>query len=145
MPTTLGESYHPNWNGYPPHMSYEDLEIWKVYKNKLLPEALSLYYDVGLGGQTETPPDTSPEMSKMWIRNTQKRADVIVDTGDTWIIIELRSNATASGAGRLLQYKALWNEDPPDDRPVNLRLVTNMYDRDVEMLCKRLDIWYIVV
>ncbi len=145
MPTTLGIRYNVSWTGYPAHMSPEDTEIWKRYKDKIADEVLLLYFDVGLGGQTEVPPDTSPEMAMMWLRNTQKRTDVVAETLDGWIIIELRENATASAIGRLLLYQELWKQDPPDNRPVTLRLVTNREDVDVKALSRIQGIAYIVV
>jgi len=143
MPTTLGDRFIPTWGGYPPHMSSEDLNLWKKYKYKILSEAIAMYFDVGLGGQTEVPEDTTPEMATMWLRNTQKRADVILETIDRWVIIELRENATSAAAGRLLQYRELWKQDPPDDKPVILRLVSSSYDMDLNGLCQTLKIEYI--
>jgi len=143
MPTTLGDRFMPTWGGYPPHMSPEDTTIWKKYKYKILSEADAMYFDVGLGGQTEVPPGTPEEMARMWLRNTQKRADVVLETTNGWTIIELRENATSSAAGRLLQYRELWNQDPPDNKPVILRLVSNSYDKDLDGLCKTLNIEYL--
>lgn len=145
MPTTLGQRYPVYWGGYPPHMSPEDLVLWKTYRQNIETGAVSLYFDVGLGGQTDIPPGTSPEMAIMWLRNTQKRIDVLIETSQDWIITELRHNATSSAVGRLLQYRELWNEDPPDSKPVRLRLVTDMGDSDLQKLCERVGIEYIKI
>lgn len=145
MPTTLGEHYPRTWEGYPPHISQDDLEIWKRYRLKLPPDTIWLRFDVGLGGQIEFPEDTPPEMKKMWTRNTQKRIDVLGETENTWYIIELRHYATASAAGRLLQYHHMWKQDPPDDKNVKLILVSDRFDQDLASLCLSMNIEYIVV
>jgi hypothetical protein len=77
------------------------------------------------------------------LHNTQKRIDVLIETQKSWKIVELRHNATASALGRLIMYRNLWKSDPPDDRPVELMLVTDKYDPDVEAAAKELGIEYI--
>lgn len=144
MPTILGTKYLPTWDGLPPHMSPEDYEIWKRYKPQIIKDAQAVYYDVGLGGQITVPPGTTPEMAAMWFRNTQKRIDVLLDYGIGWIIVELRFNASSSAIGRLLHYRDLWNADPPDKRPLLLRLVTNRDDPEIRTLAQKLDINYVI-
>lgn len=144
MPTTLGQKYAVAWAGYPPHMSTEDEQIWKVAKPDLTKGALGIYYDVGLGGQTIVPPDTPPNLAGMWLRNTQKRVDVLLEFKAAWHIIELRHNASATAFGRIMQYRKLWEADPPDKRPVMLTIVTNRYDPDLEEMCKDFGIRYLV-
>lgn len=145
MPTTLGEQYPRTWEGYPPHISQDDLDIWKRYRLFIPADTIWLYFDVGLGGQTEVPEDTPEEMRRMWLRNTQKRIDVLAESVDTWYIIELRHYATASAAGRLLQYQDMWKKTPPDNKNVKLILVSDRLDNDLMALCGSLDIEYKVV
>jgi len=145
MSTILGTPYPQKWEGRPPRMSSEDLTIWLRYRTEAIKKALNIYFDVGLGGQTEVPPGTSPEMALMWFRNTQKRVDVIVEEPERWVIIELRPHAQSSAIGRLLQYFDLWKEDPPDSRMVDLRLVTDTVDQDTKKLAEKLGITFVVV
>jgi len=145
MPTTLEIPYPPTWAGSPPHMSKEDLVLWRKYRLTAIQKAVRLYFDVGLGGQTEVPPGTAPEMALMWLRNTQKRIDVLIEEEKKWVIIELRERAGASAIGRLLQYFDLWKQDPPDDRIVELRLVTDFEDRDARGLAERMGITFVLV
>ena len=144
MPTTLGTPYPQTWEGRPPHMSGEDLELWLKYRPIAIQKALKIYFDVGLGGQTEVPEGTSPEMALMWLRNTQKRIDVLIEEEKKWVIIELRSRAQASAVGRLLQYFNLWKEDPPDKKIVELNLVTDTVDQDTKNLAEKLGITFVV-
>lgn len=145
MPTTLGTPYARTWEGVPPHMSGEDLELWRKYHTEAIKNAIHLYFDVGLGGQTEVPPGTSPEMALMWLRNTQKRIDVLVEEEKKWIIMELRARAQASAIGRLLQYFNLWKDNPPNEKAVELRLVTNSEDTDTKNLAEKLGITFVLV
>jgi len=145
MPTTLGTPFKRTWEGTPPHMSTDDQVLWNKYKTDALKNAVNIYFDVGLGGQTDTPPGTSPEMARMWLRNTQKRIDVLIEEPNKWIILELRPRAQASAIGRLLQYFDLWKDDPPDTKPVELRLVTDTTDQDTKKLAQKLAITFITV
>lgn len=126
-------------------MSAEDEAIWQRYLPTIANDFDFMYFDVGLGEGASAPESASPEYKRMWKINTQKRADVILETKDAWTIIELRNIATSSAIGRLLLYKTLWNADPPDARPLQLRLITNGFDADVQHLCEVMDIHYQVV
>jgi len=126
-------------------MIKEDLVLWNKYRLTAIQKAVRLYFDVGVGGQTEVPPGTTPEMATMWLRNTQKRIDVLIEEEKRWVIIELRERAQASAIGRLLQYFDLWKQDPPDDRIVELRLVTDFEDRDARGLAERMGITFVLV
>jgi hypothetical protein len=125
-------------------MSPEDIIIWNRAKYILLEGAISVYYDVGLGGQTNVPPGTPPAQAMMWQRVTQKRIDVVIETNIFWKIIELRHNASASAIGRLLMYNQMWKQDPPDSKDVFLYLVTDYPDKDVSDAARTLNIMYLV-
>lgn len=124
-------------------MSTEDSILWTKYRTEAIKNAVHIYFDVGLGGQTTVPPGTSPEMARMWLRNTQKRIDVLIEEPTRWVIIELRPRAQASAIGRLLQYFDLWKEDPPNTKTVELRLVTDTTDQDTKKLAEKLGITFI--
>lgn len=145
MPTTLGPRFLPTWRGYPQHMSQDDYPLWQKYKDQALKDAVAVYYDVGLGGQTEVPQGVTPEMALMWLRNTQKRADVVIEKTDKWEIIELRSQATSAALGRLLVYRDLWRKDPPDSKPVTVLLVTDRFDKDMVETAKAVNVEYVTV
>lgn len=145
MPTTLGQPYPTSWQGYPPHMSDEDFKIWQRYKLSALKDIRSMYFDVGLGGQTEVPPGTPTEYATMWTRNTQKRIDVLLDAGNEWRLIELRAHATGAALGRLLMYKDMFDKEPPDARPVALYLITDQLDNDVKATAEAVGVIYQVI
>jgi hypothetical protein len=106
-------------------MSSEDVRIWQRWRlTDTVRLASALYFDVGFT-TTQAPPGTPENMARMWERVTAARADVVIDAGARWLIVELRAQASSSAIGRLLYYRTLWQKDPPDDRPVELILVTN--------------------
>ncbi len=126
-------------------MSARDLDLWYRARSILAKEAINFYFDVGLGGQTEVPPETSPEMETMWLLITQKRVDVLIEQKDLWKIVELRFEATANALGRLLTYIALWNLNLFDLRPVRGLLVTNRKDIDIEFAASTMGIEVLIV
>ena len=134
MKPDLGPAYNPNYVGTPPHMSADDLPIWRRWRALHAHQYQAFYFDVGLG---EGPPQSTaldPTHAAMWLRLTQKRADVVADDGTTWTIIELRAHAQSNAVGRLQQYEDLWHRDPPDTRPVRLLLVSDNPDPDLTPL-----------
>lgn len=121
-------------------MSTEDYKIFLRARDLIFLNAANVFYDVGLGGATDFPEGTGEELKSMWKSVTQKRIDVLVETADHWKIIEIRPRATSTAAGRLLQYKDMWDQDPPDSRPTKLILLTDAPDPDLPSLLTALNI-----
>lgn len=145
MPTILGKKYKPDWMGMPPRMSKEDYEIWQRYRGEALKDALWVFYDVGLGEGSPVEGEADETMRRMWLMNTQKRADVIIQYKTHVEIVELRYSASANGVGRLLMYEMLYMRAPVLGLPVKMTLVTDRKDQEVSDLCKRYNIKYVVV
>ena len=145
MPTLLGNKYNAAWLGVPIRMSPEDYEIWQRWRPLHKSEISELYFDVGLGGGSPVPDQYDEQMRWMWLRNTQKRADVVAVMGGGVEIIELRTMASENAVGRLLCYGMLWLDDPVIVASLRLRLVTDDYDADVERLCRLSRIIYEVI
>lgn len=144
MPLILKTQFPPTYSGPPPHMAREDLTLWEQARKNLIKEAINLYFDVGLGGQAQPPPDTTPEMAKMWLYNTQKRIDVLIETKTHWKLIELRPNASSTAIGRILQYKLLWDKEAPDKKPTELIIITNRLDPDLLPLAQQQNVNLII-
>lgn len=133
MPTLLGPAWPPTFTGFPTRMAPEDLQIWQRWFPTIAQETLQLYFDVGLGDGRPPPEETPPELARMWLRNTQKRADVlIVRQNEVWLV-ELRFAAQPSAVGRVLTYALLWERDPVIRKPLVPWIVTNgaAFDPDV--------------
>lgn len=136
MPTILGVRFPPDFTGHPPRMSAEDYPIWKRYYPTIRESARALYFDVGLGLPDELPKSDDAAQLLGWIRNTQKRADVIVEREADVLLIELRFNAQLNALGRLRGYKLLLEDDNPFKRPIIPILVTNKPDSEVGRLAE---------
>jgi len=130
MKPDLGRPYPIDWNGYPPHMAPLDLPIWRRYLTQPHPTWIRAYFDAALGQGADVPVGGDAAAETMWTRITRKRTDVIIETVTGWIIIEIRHNAGLSAIGTILGYQALWNQDPVDQRPLEILVVTNLADRD---------------
>lgn len=145
MPTTLGPEFPPTFEGIPPRMSPEDLQIWRRWWPKHRHEAIRLFFDVGLGLPDELPQTQDANQLLGWIRNTQKRADVIIERADDVLLIELRFQAQLNALGRLTGYRLLLNDDNPFNKPIIPLLITDKPDSEVERLAIALTVAYDVV
>lgn len=143
MPTVLGDPYNMTIGRTPPHMSPEDEIIWNVWRNQYLRHDDKLYFDVRLGDGLSVAQDVTENVAKGWTELTQKRADLIVDRGDEWWIVEFRNQATANAVGRLLMYSALFKQDIPKQLPIKLILVTNRTDDELARLAINYKIDYV--
>lgn len=143
---TLGREYDPQtFDRKPEHTSTEDYLLWLRWFPRHRAEIKRMWFDVGLGEGRPLPPGEHESYRLMWIRLTQKRADVIAEYDDVVEIIELREAAQSSAIGRLLMYAELWKREAPITKPLRLRLVTNVYDADVELAAKAAGIIYEIV
>ena len=145
MALYLGPEFLPTWNGYPPRMSDEDYRIWLRWWPGVRGQALRMWFDVGLGAGKEIPDETSAELAWMWTRNTQKRADVIIETMDEIRLVEVRFKAQPNAIGRLLTYLDLLEADNPWTKRIRPVLVTDQLDPDVRASAAKRDIFYVVV
>lgn len=145
MPTILGYRYPPTFDGYPPRMSAEDYQIWQRYWPQVKAAAQGIYFDVGLGLPDELPETDDAAQLLGWIRNTQKRCDVLIEREEAVHLVELRFNAQLNAIGRLQGYMLLITDDNPFRKPIIPFLVTNRPDSEVERLCRSQAITYLVV
>lgn len=136
MPVELGPGFAPSFAGIPPHISQSDLALWERFRRAFAPEYVRLYFDVGLGrGEIATGP-VSPNVAAAWQRLTRFRADVVGDRGESWDIIELRPNAGTGAVGALQVYATLWQDGPPDRRPIRAVLVTDFCSEDLRLVAR---------
>jgi hypothetical protein len=137
MPTILGQSFQPSWGGRPARMSPEDFDIWARWWPKARGDARELYFDVGLGLADELPVSEDADQLIGWIRNTQKRADVLVVRPSSVDVVELRFNANLNAVGRLEGYTVLLGDDNPFRLQIRGVLVTNRADSEVARMALR--------
>lgn len=145
MALYLGPEFPPTWSGRPPRMSDEDYRIWLRWWPTVQQFALRMWFDVGLGTVDSIPPGTSAELTFMWERNNQKRADAIIEGLTDILLVELRHAASLNAIGRLLGYLDLLQADNPWTKPIVALLVTDREDRDVRATATARGIRYAVV
>lgn len=140
MSITLGPTYHADFTGTPPRMAPRDLIAWQNWWPTTRATALRVWFDVGLDSGRPVPPNTPPELAAMWARNTQHRADAIIERPATIDLVELRDTGNASAVGQLQLYGLLWQADPPNPKLLRLLLVVNRADPSVVALATHLNI-----
>jgi len=145
MSTRLGTAYPATYEGRPTRSSKKDAEIWERWLPTIRDKILTMWFDVGLGSGAQAPAYATEKEAEMWLYNTQKRADVLIETQDEVWIVELRDNAQASAVGRLLLYQELLQKDNPIEKRSRMYLVTDRRDDEVAILAETNGITYIVV
>jgi len=145
MPTLLGLRYDPVTSIYPPGLSREDHYLYSLWRQVHGTKAIGFYFNVRLGTGKDPGNDCTEESKHWWYLCTAKRADLIAEYEDRVEIVEFRFMANANAIGRLQCYKNCWLEDPAIQKPVIMRLVTNVYDNDVKVLSNQLEIVYEVL
>lgn len=131
MPTDLGSRFGIDWRGRPPHMLAPDIPVWYRFLEIYGPRFRALYYDCLLGGPFVSPENAKDPMLRMWRATNAKRADAIAETVNTVWIVEVSLDPKQQALGQLLNYEALWLEDPKIDKPVELALVCERFDPDL--------------
>lgn len=126
-------------------MSAEDFEIWKRWWPKIRAGTVSVWFDVGLGLPAELPQTEDAALMLMWIRNNQRRADVILEREDEVWLVELRMRANPNALGRVLVYMDLLAEDNPFTKPVVPFLVTDREDPDTRRAAEARGVRFVVV
>lgn len=134
MAVELGPEFPVTFAGTPPHVSQNDLVLWEQFRRFFASEFRRFFFDVALGRGQDPGPNIPLGVADAWRRLTRFRADVVADTETAWTIIELRPNAGPGAIGALQVYTTLWNQGPPDDRPVRGLLVTDDCSADIKAI-----------
>lgn len=114
-------------------MSAIDFELWKRFRLRFGLPFEALFFDVAVGRGAPPTPDVTPEVAAAWQRLTRQRLDVVGESGAGWTIIELRGAAGPGAIGSLIVYRDLWQDDPPDARPLALWLVTDLFPENLQL------------
>lgn len=145
MKPGLTDAFLPDWAGHPQQMSANDREIWTTYR-EILPEVIkSLYFNVPVGDPILFSEGLEEDMVRVVNAVSRRRIDVVGEAYDAWYLIELRWNAGPGAIGSVLCYKALWEEDPPDNKQVTPVIVTNYTDENLIRASKKYNIMMHVI
>jgi hypothetical protein len=117
-----------------PGMSPREVLIYKAWL-RLHQTAYDRFdYNVLVGNGTD-PGVAFPQVYRdQYIRNTQKRMDIVAYKGQQPFILEVKDRATASSMSQLLTYKALWPVTFPGTPAPILVLITNRVTADMPMV-----------
>jgi hypothetical protein len=126
-------------------MSTEDHTIWQRFRRTDTTPWRTFYFDVGVGDGKPPGDNVTDDERRYWLKETQKRIDVLGMTAEKQVIIELRNNAQPNAVGRLLVYRTLYLRDPLSRLPLELWLVTNTPDPELREIAEPLGIRYLVV
>jgi len=104
-----------------------------------------VFFDVAVGDYSAPGGDVAPNVLAAWQRISRLRIDLLGEHPAGWTIIELRGAAGAGAIGSLIVYRDLWLADPPDDRPIELVLVTDVFPNNLELSLGKADIRLMLV
>lgn len=145
MKPTLGDPFPPDWPGYPEQMSAEDHQIWLRFRELYSQEFKAFYFSVHVGEPIMWTEGLEEELALMVEHISRRRIDAVGEKDHEWWLIEFRKDAGPGAIGSILTYKILWEEDPPDNRPVVPVIVTDVMDVNIFRVCNKLNIVYLVV
>jgi hypothetical protein len=98
-------------------------------------------YDVELYTQGIPEQAMTPELARMWARNTARRIDAVGFRAGHYDIFEARRIASWSAIAQLQGYATLWPLQWPDLELGRLYLVSERIPDDVRALAARAGIW----
>ena len=135
----------PDWPGIPPGMPSGDYLIWLRWREQAASLYDQIYFNVRVGEPVPVAEDLPPELKDMAVALSRRRIDVVGEKASNWSLVELKQDAGAEALGQVLLYKALWLSDPPDSRFAGMTIVTNTFNKDINIACKFYNIDFIVV
>ncbi len=136
MPPQLGTLFRPDFAGKPPGMAARDLALYSRFQQRLPAPYRGFHFNVRLGTPPDAPPDQREEILKAWTFLNARRIDAVGVLPERFDIIEFRRGAGQAAVGALDMYGFLWQQDPPDARPIRLFLVTDRADTDTIALAQ---------
>jgi hypothetical protein len=145
MPTIIGQEVGPDYRGVPRRMSTEDVDLWYRFRERHIIKPTKLLFDVGVGRGKVDQIGIPSDWQDFWMRETQRRIDLLAIEPSRQIIIEFRKRALANALGRLIVYRQLLAQDPISPLPLETWLVTDTKDPELEALFAEHGVrWYVV-
>lgn len=145
MKPDFGPSFPPTFAGRPAHMSSVDFVLWLRLTHQGSLPFERLFFDVAVGEGSAIQGDTPANVRSAWQRISRPRIDVVGEHAAGWTILELRGAAGPGAIGSLIVYRDLWLADPPDQRPIELVLVTDVFPSNLEPSLGKVDIRLMLV
>ncbi|MBA7682848.1 hypothetical protein ES703_91203 [subsurface metagenome] len=131
----LGLAQKPKPAARYPHLLQEDIIIWQRFiKNGLyLPDVV--WYDVRCGNSVILDMDLPDWMTKMSLRLTRKRIDVVGRVGRDYWVIEIKPRASYDAFGQVVFYADQFQKDYSPPGEVFPIIITDLVDMDIVSLC----------
>lgn len=145
MPTNLGNPVPRKTERDLPGLVQPEAQIWNRWRHNLPSGVINVYANVRIGRGRVGLGSFTEDETRLWLLDTQKRIDVILEFYDKMWIVELRRVAGAGALGRLMMYKLLYLDDPVLEKRIDLVLVSDSEDREVKRTATMIGIKYIVV
>lgn len=145
MKPDLGNPYPPDWPGYPIQMSSQDHIIWIRFRELYALSFNTFYFSVLVGDPILWSEGLDEGMRRVVDHASRRRIDVVGEKDNTWWLMEFRMNTGPGAIGSILTYKTLWEDDPPDQRPVIPVIVTDILDKNLAHVCSVLQIRTFIV
>jgi len=144
----LGQKYDPNWSGRPPQLLEADNPTWQKYREKVKDKMKCFYYNVAMTMYKEPEAARNEIQVRMYLYPLSKRVDAVGFDGKNYHLYEVNRSAKLRSVGQAMSYRELWNEIAPEyklPRTDLTYIITEFVDKDVEFICKKLNIIYEVV
>ena len=138
-------SFSPDFAGTPWEMWGPELALWKKFQTTYQHLWISLWFNVRIGSGEEQPDHATETEIQYWRQITQRRIDVLIETDQDIIIVELRCNADKGTFGAAMLYRALWDRENKTEKNLRTMIVTNRMRDDMQKLCRENKIEVIIL
>ena len=123
-----------------PHMGKEDTAIWERFIEQNPRAFQNVAYDavVGTGAKFDTTvnADTGGKSERLY----KDKIDVVAETDEEFIIIEVKPNAGKGAIGQVEGYVELFIRDYAPEKTVRGMILTDILRTDMEFLVRKKDI-----
>lgn len=114
------------------HMKPGEVEIWDRFIGRFgLPPGV-IRYDLELGDGAPVDPAWPAWMGPMVKHLSRHRCDVVAETRDGVLIVEIKAVGGMAGLGQLLGYQALYYRQFGGEKEVRMMLVCEQVEADIE-------------
>ena len=113
------------------HMKVDEAAIWERFLVQLPWRTVAIEYDLRLGDGVSMPLDAPEWVRKMAWSLSTKRVDVMIETRNEFVIVEVKGRAGLSAVGQLLGYLSLFTRQYKPQKRVKLVLVCEEIAPDV--------------
>lgn len=114
-----------------PHMSPDDLVVWRPFVRSRLNPFTELRYDVRVGNGSFHWPDDQGPPPYDWLHSAQKRIDAVGRMNGSIAVIEVKPIGGMAALGQVLTYVRLYLQKFRPKEPVVPWVVCGRLDNDV--------------